>query len=99
VAIITAIDWFFESEPQGIILEDDLLVKSDFFDFVARGLDEFRNDASVWMISGDQFLPKDLESSKVSWSYYPLIWGWQPGQKNGWRCVRTYWPIKRYLGY
>jgi hypothetical protein len=76
VAIITAIDWFFESEPQGIILEDDLLVGSDFFDFVARGLDEFRNDASVWMISGDQFFPKDLESSKVSWSYYPLIWGW-----------------------
>jgi hypothetical protein len=76
VAIITAIDWFFESEPQGIILEDDLLVRSDFFDFVANGLTEFVEDSSVWTISGNQFFPDNFAPSRISWSHYPLIWGW-----------------------
>ena len=31
VAVSGALDWFFEHEPEGIILEDDLRARCDFF--------------------------------------------------------------------
>jgi hypothetical protein len=72
-----AIDWFFLNEEAGIILEDDCEPCPDFFGFVSRMLHEFRNDKSIFMVSGDNFLPNGIESvNNFYLTKYTQIWGW-----------------------
>ena len=76
-AVSSAIDWFFENVEEGIILEDDCLPDLSFFNFCEELLECYRLDNRVFMISGDNFLPKSL---KIKESYYfskmVHIWGW-----------------------
>lgn len=48
----TAMDWFFENETEGIILEDDLLPHPDFFPYCAELLDRYRDQPLVMDICG-----------------------------------------------
>jgi hypothetical protein len=76
-AVSSAITWFFEHEPEGIILEDDCLPDASFFPFCAELLDKYRNDNRVMMISGDNY---QKEKMRGDYSYYftryNQIWGW-----------------------
>lgn len=76
VSIITAVDWFFSSEDFGIILEDDLIVGTDFLDFAQISFERMVEDQDCLLFSGDQFLTKDLASDRIAWTNYSLIWGW-----------------------
>jgi len=76
VAIISALDWFFESEDRGIILEDDLVIHKDFYSFAAHGLTALESDPATWIISGNQFFTEEYLRDGNQWSHYPLIWGW-----------------------
>ena len=87
VSVITAIDWFFQFEERGIILEDDLDPHPDFYKFATSGLDYFESDSEVWLISGNQFFPTLDQQTTNSWSTYPLIWGWATW-KNRWTEMR-----------
>lgn len=69
--VISGLDWFFEQVESGYIFEDDLIFNEDFLDFSDLGLEKFRDDEVVWMISGNQYL-----NSNSIWTNYPLIWGW-----------------------
>ena len=42
-AVEGALDWFFEEEEMGIILEDDIVPDVSFFDYATKLLDEYRN--------------------------------------------------------
>jgi len=42
VGVSTAIDWFFENEEEGIILEDDCLPSQSFFWFCEELLERYR---------------------------------------------------------
>jgi hypothetical protein len=86
--VISAIDWFFAQEPEGLILEDDLVVGDDFYRFALTGLTMFRNDSSVWMISGTQLFPNGFSVSKETWTNYPMIWGWA-GWAEKWNVMRS----------
>ena len=44
LAVSEAIDWFFENEEMGIILEDDCLPSQSFFWFCEELLEKFKND-------------------------------------------------------
>ena len=77
LACSEAISWFFSQESEGIILEDDTLPNPSFFEFCSQLLHRYRNDPSIWVISGNSF------TSGRAWgdgSYYltkyPLLWGW-----------------------
>lgn len=76
-AVSSAIDWFFEYEYEGIILEDDCLPDISFFHFSSKLLEKHRNDLRVGMITGTSYLfnevsvPDDYFLSK-----YCSIWGW-----------------------
>jgi hypothetical protein len=76
-AVSQAIAWFFDQEPEGIILEDDCLADPSFFRFCGELLARYRDDPSVAMISGDSFRPFPGGSGP---SYrairYPHVWGW-----------------------
>ncbi len=78
------IDWFFEHEEEGIILEDDTLPSQSFFWFCQELLERYRNDERIWHISGDNFHNKliDYEFSYY-FSKYCHIWGWATW-KNRW---------------
>lgn len=76
VAIIGAVDWFFANEKRGLILEDDLIVSDQFFEFAKSALEIYEDNDEVWMISGTQLFPNSQRDSDVVWSNYPMIWGW-----------------------
>jgi GT2 family glycosyltransferase len=54
-AVSEAIDWFFEHEEQGIILEDDCLPDQSFFPFVEEMLERYRWEESIFTIAGVHF--------------------------------------------
>ena len=86
-SIISALDWFFEHEEFGIVLEDDLFVGEDFVKFVIDNRNLLDSDNEVLLISGDQFdQMSQLETSR-SWTTYPLIWGWATSKKK-WQIIR-----------
>lgn len=72
-----AINWFFEHVDEGIILEDDCVPSSEFFDFAGEALQRFREDPRVLHVSGDCSMPLSIDQD---WSYcfvrYPHSWGW-----------------------
>ena len=77
LAVSSGIDWFFENEEVGIILEDDTLPHPTFFRFCAELLEYYQDDKRVMMISGDnlQFGRKQTDYSYY-FSRYAHIWGW-----------------------
>ena len=81
LAVSQAIDWFFEHEPEGIILEDDCLPSQSFFWFCQEMLEFYRNDKAVGAICG--FYSNELEytpNASYFFSRYLRVWGWA-----GWR--------------
>lgn len=72
-SMITAIDWFFSLETQGIIFEDDLDFTDSFFEFSSYALENFKSFDDVWIISGNNFFE---DRGIYRWCTYPLIWGW-----------------------
>ena len=52
IGVSSAINWFFEHEEEGIVLEDDILAQPSFFEYCDEMLDRYRDDTKVSMISG-----------------------------------------------
>lgn len=75
-SVITAIDWFFQFEKEGIILEDDLMFEDSFIKFCQIGLSTFRNNSRILFISGNQFNPTFKTSNCVIATPLPQTWGW-----------------------
>lgn len=76
LAVFTAINWFFEIEEYGIILEDDCLPSTEFFYFCKNLLRDYKSD-NVFAISGNlRFI--EIKNSKFSIlkSKYFNMWGW-----------------------
>jgi hypothetical protein len=80
--VSSAIDWFFENEEEGIILEDDCLPSQSFFWFCEELLERYRDDIRVGLISGFNVENSsvDVETSYF-FSKYPHIWGWASWQR------------------
>lgn len=76
-AVSGAISWFFENEEQGIILEDDCLPSQSFFWYCEELLERYRDDDSVYLVSGYSRAPDFLELNEdYGFCKYPMIWGW-----------------------
>jgi hypothetical protein len=84
-AVSSAITWFFEQEPEGIILEDDCLPSQSFFPYCAELLGRFRDDERIMCITGNNF-QKDMNGYPYSYyfSMYNHIWGWATWRR-AWR--------------
>jgi hypothetical protein len=87
VSVYTAVDWFFQFEEQGIIFEDDLSFNLDFLNFARKCLDNFETNNRVWLVSGNQFFENEIETDKLVFSHYPLIWGWATWREK-WKEMR-----------
>jgi hypothetical protein len=72
-----AIDWFFEAEEQGIILEDDCVPSSSFFSYCSNLLEKHKNDPRIMCVSGSNLLPGGAQTPESYYlSRYMMCWGW-----------------------
>ena len=71
-----SITWFFENEPEGIVLEDDTLPSLPFFEFVAEMLERYRSDDRVMMVGGCNLNLVSVSPYSYFFTTHPLIWGW-----------------------
>ncbi|MFA6995443.1 MAG: hypothetical protein WC249_03500 [Patescibacteria group bacterium] len=75
--VSSAINWFFENVEEGIILEDDCLPIDSFFPFCQLMLEKYRNNSSIGMIAGTNYL---FSYNDFQYSYYLskhcYVWGW-----------------------
>ncbi len=82
----TAMDWFFEHEEEGIILEDDTFPDRSFFLYCQELLERYRHDDRVWCIMGNNLMADWKDKGKDSYYFsahgYGAYWGWA-----GWRRV------------
>ncbi len=72
------IDWFFSQVDRGIILEDDCIPSSDFFEITVAALEKYESSDEIFGISGSDFIklnPKK-HSNTFRLSNFPMVWGW-----------------------
>lgn len=81
--IYKGINWFFEHEEDGIILEDDCVPSQSFFQYAEKLLDKYKDNKRIWHISGSNF----LENIKTPYDYYfsKIMHGW------GWATWKDRW--------
>lgn len=83
--VTAAISWFFESETEGIILEDDIVADASFFPYCDELLQRYRDDTRVFAISGCNFVPSSEQShpeNSYRFSQVPHIWGWATWRRS-----------------
>lgn len=88
-AVSGAINWFFEHVEEGIILEDDCLPDISFFNFCSTLLERFRNDETIFHISGSNFQFSEVGNGSYYLSKIPHIWGWA-----SWRRAWKYYDVE-----
>jgi hypothetical protein len=99
----SAMDWFFEHEEEGIILEDDCLPSSDFFVFCAQLLERYRHDSRVMEIGGFNLLKPSQRTQPDSYffSNHNNIWGWATWRR-AWQLYdyrMTQYPLVKQQGF
>ena len=94
MAVSEAIQWFFDQEEEGIILEDDCMPAPGFFSFCDQMLFKYRNDSRIFSITGSN-TQKGILRGEASYYFSRLnsIWGWA-----SWRRVWHYYDreLSRY---
>jgi hypothetical protein len=86
---MTAINWFFKYEKDGVILEDDSLPNESFFKFCNSLLDRYKNDKRISMISGCNYQQKNKHgNSDYYFSKYTNTCGWATW-KRSWDNVKV----------
>ena len=80
-----AMNWFFENEEKGIVLEDDTLPDISFYTFCQEMLNYYENDTRVMHISGCNFqFGKVWGDGSYYYSRHPTCWGWA-SWKRAWK--------------
>lgn len=81
-AVVGAINWFFENEEKGIIIEDDVIPNSSFFSFCDIMLERYQNKQNIIAICGFNQFGQEIESNEYFYSrgFYP--WGWATWRKR-----------------
>ncbi|MEC9302829.1 MAG: nucleotide-diphospho-sugar transferase [Bacteroidota bacterium] len=76
LAVYNSINWFFKEIDFGVILEDDVIPKINFFSFCYEMSKIYKNDSRVFSISGYNPLPFLKLKESYYFSKYFFSWGW-----------------------
>lgn len=85
--VLKGLDWFFQNENTGIVLEDDLAIDRYFLEFCNSYLPQIEISDEIWMISGMQVFGSFPVKPSPILSRYPMIWGWATTSKK-WADIR-----------
>ncbi|MGB9150212.1 MAG: glycosyltransferase family 2 protein [Burkholderiales bacterium] len=101
IGVSDGINWFFENEEEGVIIEDDILPLPSFFDYCDELLARYRHDEKVAMISGCNLVSTlYTPANSYFFSLYNHIWGWASWRRS-WKqydvAMKT-WPQWRDHG-
>jgi hypothetical protein len=94
-AVSGAINWFFENEEMGIILEDDVLPDMSFFRYCEELLIKYKDVSDIKMISGTCYAPHLINgSNSYLFNRYANIWGWATWKRawNSYDPELVSWP-------
>lgn len=72
----TAIDWLFENEEKGIILEDDCVANHSFFRYMEEILEKYENDQRIGMVAGSNLVKGFHSRYSYHFSRFKSCWGW-----------------------
>jgi hypothetical protein len=77
-AVSGAINWLFQHEEKGIILEEDCLPSQSFFPFCQEMLTRYEQDTRVMQVSGFNLLEQYTQQLPESYFFSDLAvnWGW-----------------------
>ena len=81
-----AIDWLFENEEEGIVLEEDVVPTLAFFSFCDQMIERYRNDMRVWHISGDNYFNLNPGGYDYIFTHYHWLFGWA-SWRSRWKSV------------
>lgn len=72
-----AIDWLFENEPMGIVLEEDCVASGAFFHYCDQLLPKYIDNSKIWIISGNNYTP-EANPKKLDYFFVHSahIYGW-----------------------
>lgn len=76
--IETGIDWVFSQVDRAIFLEDDCIADPTFFVYCEELLERYRDEKSVWMITGDTHeVPESyFGDNSYDFATWASVWGW-----------------------
>ncbi len=78
-----SIDWFFDNEEMGIILEDDVIPNTSFFKFSEDLLIKYQFDDRIGMISGNNHINfNDFGGDSYVFSKFAFTWGWATWKRS-----------------
>jgi uncharacterized protein (DUF1015 family) len=87
--VYNAINWFFEHEEMGIILEDDIVPYPQFFPYCEELLEKYKDDKRIACISGwSYFYYKKIDNYPYTYyfSHIQSSWGWATW-KDRWQLI------------
>ena len=77
IGVFTAINWFFNHEKLGIIIEDDCICNDSFFKFMEEMLLRYENDCRIGMVAGSNLIDNySNAATSYFFSRYKSCWGW-----------------------
>lgn len=86
MGVFTAINWLFENEERGIVIEDDCVMRDSFFPFVEEMLERYADDTRIGLVDGANYLEHvDIPDSYV-FSQYKSTNGWA-SWRRAWRLM------------
>jgi hypothetical protein len=86
-SLFGAIDWVFANEEQAIILEEDCVASTAFFDYCDKLLPLYAEDPRIWLLSGNNFFEGfNPNGYDYIFSRYPYQYGWASWRKI-WQTV------------
>jgi len=86
MGVYTAINWLFEHEEQGIILEDDCMMQESFFTYAEELLDKYKDDERIGMIDGANYVKGVDIPDSYGFSHYKSTNGWATWRR-AWRLM------------
>jgi len=85
--MVENMNWFFDHEPEGIVLEDDIVPAQSFFWFAQELLEKYRDDERIWAIIGNNLATGGLRTDPQG--YWFMAHGY--GAYSGWAGWRRSW--------
>lgn len=104
-AVSQAIDWFFEAEEYGVIIEDDVIISQDFLKLCELLLPYHKDDGQIFHISAQNRSFKYQSTNEYVFARVPNVWGWATWRRawtnmdmkmskwssfSKWKSIKTY---------